>query len=308
MKLKKFITVGLLAGLCITAGHSATAKASVIEDMDVDNTVISNQVTDENDTSNGTVDFANLSEGEEILADVVPSEEEESVQNVQDTTEVVVSDINEDVAASKTEDVVTNGAVQVVTEEAVTTVTEPAVANAAPLTTTKEVTKTETVTKNETVDKKTSTTTTTTKVVEEKKTTQTTTSKKKYTNAELRLMSCIIYAEANGEPYAGKLAVGIVVMNRKSSKSFPNTVKGVIYQKYQFGPVRNGSLNRAMKAYDAGKFTSPAAKACVKAAKAALNGTKKVTYGSKTYNMKGYYFFSTYVRGKRLTIKNHQFK
>lgn len=268
MKLKKIITVWLLAGLCIV-GHSATAKASV------EDTVISNQVTDKNDISNGTVDF--------MMEDEVLQKEE----------------------------VVSQGAIEVVSGAAITVVTEPAVvepmvsnvvsavSNVASI----EEKKTETVTKKETVTTKT---TTTVKKVETKTSTKTT--KKKYTKSELRLMSCIIYAEANGEPYAGKLAVGIVVMNRKSSKSFPNTVKGVIYQKYQFGPVRNGSLKRALKEYDAGRFTSSTEKACIKAAKEALNGTKKVKYGSKTYNMKGYYYFSTYVKGKRLTIKNHQFK
>lgn len=132
--------------------------------------------------------------------------------------------------------------------------------------------------------------------------------KKKYTAAELKLMSSIIYCEAVGEPYAGKLAVGIVVMNRKSSKSFPNTVKGVIYQKYQFGPARNGSLSRALKKYEAGQFKSQAEKDCIKAAKAALQGTKKVTYKSKVHNLKTFHFFSTRVSGARLIIQNHQFK
>lgn len=132
--------------------------------------------------------------------------------------------------------------------------------------------------------------------------------KKNYTKAELRLMSCIIYCEASGEPYAGKLAVGIVVMNRKSSKSFPNTIRGVIYQRGQFGPVRNGSLKRALREYDADRFKSDSEKASIKAAKAALNGQKTVSYRSKKYNMKSFHFFSTRVIGKRLTIKNHQFK
>ena len=132
--------------------------------------------------------------------------------------------------------------------------------------------------------------------------------KKKYTAAELKLMSSIIYCEAVGEPYAGKLAVGIVVMNRKSSKSFPNTVKGVIYQKYQFGPARNGSLSRALTKYEAGQFKSQAEKDCIKAAKAALQGTKKVTYKSKVHNLKTFHFFSTRVSGARLIIQNHQFK
>lgn len=129
-----------------------------------------------------------------------------------------------------------------------------------------------------------------------------------YTKAELRLMSCIIFSEANCEPYAGKLAVGIVVMNRKKSKAFPNTVKKVIYQRYQFGPARNGSLARALRRYDAGKFKSSREKDCIKAAKAALNGKKVVSYRGRKINMKNYLFFSTRVRGYRLQIAHHQFK
>lgn len=130
----------------------------------------------------------------------------------------------------------------------------------------------------------------------------------KYTKAELRLLSSLIFCEAGSEPYAGKLAVGIVVMNRKASRNFPNTVKGVIYDKYQFGPARNGSLSRALSNYDRGRFTSSNEKDSIKAAKAALSGVKKVTYKGKTVNMNNYHYFSGRVSGARLTIANHQFK
>ncbi|KSV59398.1 cell wall hydrolase [Acetivibrio ethanolgignens] len=132
--------------------------------------------------------------------------------------------------------------------------------------------------------------------------------KKSYTKAELRLLACLISCEAGGEPYAGKLAVGIVVVNREESSSFPNSIKSVIYQKYQFGPARNGSLASALKRYDNGKFTSASDKACIKAAKEALSGEKTVTYKGKDINMKGFLFFSGKVSGARLTIGNHQFK
>lgn len=132
--------------------------------------------------------------------------------------------------------------------------------------------------------------------------------KKSYTKAELRLLACLISCEAGGEPYAGKLAVGIVVVNREESSSFPNSIKNVIYQKYQFGPARNGSLASALKRYDNGKFTSASDKACIKAAKEALSGEKTVTYKGKDINMKGFLFFSGKVSGARLTIGNHQFK
>lgn len=131
---------------------------------------------------------------------------------------------------------------------------------------------------------------------------------KAYTKSELRLMSAIIYCEAGNEPYAGKKAVGIVVMNRKRSKKFPDTIKGVIYQKGQFQPARSGALKKALKAYDQGKFETAEYKSCVKAAKEALNGDTKVKVKGKTHNMKSYLFFSQYVKGCRLKIGGHQFK
>ncbi|MCI8955404.1 MAG: hypothetical protein HFG29_00265 [Eubacterium sp.] len=128
--------------------------------------------------------------------------------------------------------------------------------------------------------------------------------KNRYNKSELKLMSSIIYSEANGECFAGKKAVGIVIMNRIKSKSFPSSLSGVIYQPYQFGPVRNGSLNRSLSLYDSGKMN----KDCISAAKLTLNGDKNVKYGNRTINMTGYLFFSGYVSGARLTIQNHQFK
>lgn len=183
---------------------------------------------------------------------------------------------------------------------------------------TAETTETE---KTATETEKTTKTAKTTKKTTSKKKTKTTTSAKKtaskttkasYTKAELRLLSCIIYAEAGGQSYAGKLAVGIVIMNRVQSKLFPNTLKGVIYQKYQFGPVRNGSLNSALKQYDNNKFTSSQEKQCIKAAKAALSGTKTITYtkNGKTTSkdMSSYHYFSGRLSNPRFTLGGHQFK
>jgi N-acetylmuramoyl-L-alanine amidase len=63
-------------------------------------------------------------------------------------------------------------------------------------------------------------------------------------NSDLDLLARIIRAEAQGESYQGKVAVGIVVLNRVDSGQFPNSVKGVIYQPGQFSPVSNGSINK----------------------------------------------------------------
>ena len=126
----------------------------------------------------------------------------------------------------------------------------------------------------------------------------------KANNATLRLMSAIIYSEAGNQSYAGKKAVGIVIMNRVKSRQFPNSVKGVVYQSGQFSPVRNGSLARSYRLYDSGKMS----KSVKKAAKSVLNGSKTVKYHGKKINMKNFKFFSGYVAGARLSIDGHQFK
>jgi N-acetylmuramoyl-L-alanine amidase len=131
---------------------------------------------------------------------------------------------------------------------------------------------------------------------------------KNYTDGELRLLSALIYCEANGESYNGKLAVGIVVMNRKRSSLFPDTVKDVIYQKYQFSPARNGSLKKALEDYDNGKFTSASEKECIKAAKAALNGTTSITVNGKKKNFSKYLYFSCSLGGYTFKLGNHKFK
>lgn len=60
------------------------------------------------------------------------------------------------------------------------------------------------------------------------------------------LLATIIYCEAGGEPYQGKLAVGAVVINRVLSSRYPNTISGVIYQPYQFSPVGSGRFALAL--------------------------------------------------------------
>ncbi|WP_217587995.1 cell wall hydrolase [Lentibacillus saliphilus] len=72
--------------------------------------------------------------------------------------------------------------------------------------------------------------------------------------ADRVLMAKLVNAEAKGEPYAGKVAVATVVLNRVDHKSFPNTVRGVIYERvsghYAFTPVQNGAINNGYTATD----------------------------------------------------------
>ncbi len=58
----------------------------------------------------------------------------------------------------------------------------------------------------------------------------------------------IVEAEAGSEDEKGRMLVANVIMNRVESSRFPNTVKGVVFQKgggvYQFSPVATGSYYR----------------------------------------------------------------
>lgn len=132
--------------------------------------------------------------------------------------------------------------------------------------------------------------------------------KKNYTNREVKLLASIIYCEAGGQSYAGKLAVGCVVMNRKRSHSFPNSVEGVIRQKGQFGPVSSGKFSRELKRYKKGAYKKGARKQCVKAAKEALSGQAYVKTRGKKVNMRKYHFFNGHLRRAKLRIGGHDFK
>lgn len=83
------------------------------------------------------------------------------------------------------------------------------------------------------------------------------------------LLANLIYCEAGGEPYAGQLAVGSVVINRVRSSVYPDTVTGVIYQNAQFSPVKSGRLAIALA-------EDRATPACYQAADEAMSGVTNV--------------------------------
>lgn len=98
---------------------------------------------------------------------------------------------------------------------------------------------------------------------------------------DLDLLARLITAEAQGEPYEAKVAVGAVVINRVQSGVWANTIKDVIYQNingyYQFTPVVNGWIDK------------PALPECIQAAEAAMNGADPTNgaqfyYDNKTTN------------------------
>ena len=62
-------------------------------------------------------------------------------------------------------------------------------------------------------------------------------------SSNVNLIAKAIYGEARGEPYAGQVAVGAVIMNRVKSSKFPNTISGVVYQSGAFDAVSDGQIN-----------------------------------------------------------------
>lgn len=87
---------------------------------------------------------------------------------------------------------------------------------------------------------------------------------------DLYLIAKCIYAEARGEPYVGKVAVGAVILNRVEDPNFPNTIYGVVYQPWAFTAV-----------YD-GQITLEPDTECYQAAQDAMNGWDP-TYGCIYY-------------------------
>ena len=80
-------------------------------------------------------------------------------------------------------------------------------------------------------------------------------------DATVTLLARVISAEARGEPYAGQVAVGAVILNRVEHPSFPSTVAGVVYQPGAFSCMLDGQIDQ------------PVADSAVRAAREALNGS-----------------------------------
>lgn len=112
------------------------------------------------------------------------------------------------------------------------------------------------------------------------------------------LMARLVHAEAEGEPYAGKVGVATVVLNRVDHKEFPDTIRGVIYEKvggsYAFTPVQNGEIN--------GSYTSEDMKAVEEAI--AYRGQGESIYFYNPETAVSEWIFSTETT---VTIGNHRF-
>jgi N-acetylmuramoyl-L-alanine amidase len=82
--------------------------------------------------------------------------------------------------------------------------------------------------------------------------------------SEMDLLARLVRAEAQTEPFEGKIAVACVVLNRVESPKFPNTIKDVIYTPGQFQPVLNGEIHK------------PADEESINAVKAALTEHRQI--------------------------------
>ena len=130
--------------------------------------------------------------------------------------------------------------------------------------------------------------------------------KKKYKKA-LRLLAAIVYCEAGGQCYAGRLAVAAVVMNRVEAGGYPNTIRGVLWQPYQFGPIRQGKMARELRYYDQGLYNEPEREGSLKAAKDILAGKYTVNYNGKKINLKLYHNFNGHLSNAKIRISGHDF-
>ena len=83
------------------------------------------------------------------------------------------------------------------------------------------------------------------KVVTKKRAIRKTTNRKhSYTQDDLNVLTRIIHGEASGQSWNFQVAVGSVVLNRVKSKKFPNTIRGVVFQKGQYAATWDGNYNK----------------------------------------------------------------
>lgn len=99
-------------------------------------------------------------------------------------------------------------------------------------------------------------------------------------NAQVKLLAALIETEAGNQGYKGKVAVANVVLNRVGNKKITAArIENVIRAKGQFSVVRLGTFDKALKRYNT--VNTAMERACIKAAKAALDGENYV--GKRLY-------------------------
>lgn len=99
------------------------------------------------------------------------------------------------------------------------------------------------------------------------------------------LLAMTIWAETRGEPFAGKLAVASVIVNRAHQRG--TSYHAEIMRPYQFS-CWNGyrGKHRMLKAYNGGQMTGPAWVECKLVARMMMNRTLPKTKLTHYYNPK----------------------
>ena len=100
-----------------------------------------------------------------------------------------------------------------------------------------------------------------------------------YTEEDVKLLACLVHAEAGTQSYEGKLAVANIVLNRVKSSKYPDSIKSVIYQAGQFSVSRSGSLQKQLDNFN--NYSSKSQLMSLKAARDALEGDNNI--GKRLY-------------------------
>ena len=78
-----------------------------------------------------------------------------------------------------------------------------------------------------------------------------------FTNDEIKLMERCVMSEAGGYDYKMQKAVAETILNRLRDSDFPNSIRGVITQKYQYSTHNNGVPTDSVKKAVADAISNP---------------------------------------------------
>lgn len=110
---------------------------------------------------------------------------------------------------------------------------------------------------------------------------------------EMEMISQLVEAEAGNQPFAGKVKVAEVIINRIESSEFPDTAEEVIFQPGQFSVTTNGAWEKA--AYNMKEDDYRAVEYAF-----SLHEDKDVLYFNNCSNVSG--------RGAKVKIGGHWFR
>lgn len=162
--------------------------------------------------------MSNVEAGKEVLFENVSAVETvETVTNpiiVETTAETIMTTVNQESTTTVTSTTAVTTTTTTATKPSTTVVTT----TVPPTTTVKSTT-----TKPQSID---------------------TTSKASYTDEELYMMSHLIYAEAGNQSDKAQRYAGSVVLNRIKHPNYPNTMKGVIFQRGQYSCTWDGNYQK----------------------------------------------------------------